>query len=94
MELTGTIKKIFPIKTGVNPITTKQWKKQEFLVVYKDGMYEREVLLQVMGEKIDLLKKVGEGETVNMKYNIESRYHSRTDSYFTNVTAWTMDPVS
>lgn len=93
MELTGTIKKLLDVRHG-NSREGKPWKKKEFLLLYTDGQYEREILMQVMGEKIDtVLSRFNEGDTVTVQYNIESRYNGGTGSYFTNITAWRMDLV-
>jgi len=80
MELTGKVKEVFDLKTG------DKFKKKEFLLEYEDGTYTRTLLLQCMGDKVDILNGIYPGDTVFVKFNAESRKNN--DRWFTNCTCW------
>ena len=85
LELTGTVHSVGQQESGTSK-GGKDWKKQSFVMVYKDGDYDKKVEMTVMGDKVDRVAKLGVGESVTVKFNLESREWN--DKWYTNATAW------
>jgi hypothetical protein len=79
MEVKGTIKKIYDVENGTSKNGT-QWQKRDF-VIETNEQYPKTVCFTVF-KHVDILEHVGEGQTVNVKFSIDSReyngkwYHS------------------
>jgi single-strand DNA-binding protein len=81
-DLTGKVKLVRDAQTfGNNGFT-----KREFVVVVEDGKYPQEIALECVQDKVSLLDKVKEGQTVTVTFDIRGReYNGR---YFNNLQAW------
>lgn len=79
MEVKGAIKKIYAVENGTSK-NGNEWQKRDF-VIETNEQYPKTVCFTVF-KHIDLLDNVGEGQTVNVKFSIDSRefngkwYHS------------------
>lgn len=86
MQISATLKKIFPIVTGQG--TNGIWKKQELLSEI-GGQYPKMLFGAVWGDKVDatLLK---EGNQLVVYFDVESReYNGR---WYTDVKMWMLEP--
>lgn len=86
MSLTakGHIKQIFPVESGVSK-AGKDWQKQEFIIQTQE-QYPKMICFTLFGDKVNYLNKIGEGECVDVSFNVESReYNGR---WFHNINAW------
>ena len=90
LKITGKLVKKLEVETGTSK-AGKEWQKQSF-VIDTGAQYNPEVCFQLFGEeKIQMLEKHKEGNTIEVLFNISSReYQGR---YFHNVDAWAINPV-
>lgn len=87
LDITGKIIKIMPETTGVSK-TGSSWVKQEFVIETFDK-FPRKVMMSVMGDKVQELKRFSEGNEIKASLNIESReYNGR---WYTDVRAWKIE---
>lgn len=70
-EIRGIINQIFPEMGGVGKNGT-EWRKKQILIEESD-QYKNNVLLQVWGDKIELLDAFTEGMEASFSFNIKSR---------------------
>ncbi len=87
MEFEGTVFQILPPASGTS--ARGEWQRQEVIFEMQDGSYSRKVAVTFFNKPNDVAAlKVGAMYTVS--FNIESReYQGR---YYTNVTAWRVQP--
>lgn len=88
-KIEGTIVYILKKESGESK-SGKTWEKQDF-VVETEGQYPKKVCFTLFGDKISLLDKFSEGNSVCVSYNIESR--DSNGRWFHNVTAWKIESV-
>lgn len=85
-EITGTIKKIFDTQTF-----SSGFFKREFVVTTEDR-FPQDIKLDCLKEKAEQLEKFKEGERVKVSFDIRGReYNGR---YFTDLSAWKIEPHS
>ncbi len=87
MSLTvkGKIIKVLPIESGTSK-AGKEWKKQGF-VVDTGAQYNPTVCFSLFGdEKINMLRNFGEGQEVEVAFNISSREFN--EKWYHNIDAW------
>jgi len=91
LKVTGIIKKILPVETGVSK-ADKEWKKQGF-ILDTGAQYNPEICFNVFGaEKVENLTKYNkEGDSVEVHFNVSSREYE--GKYFHNVDAWRIEKV-
>ena len=85
LKVKGKIVKILEVEKGTSK-AGKEWKKQGF-VIDTGAQYNPEVCFSLFGdEKVDMLRNFGEGQEVEVAFNVSSReYNGR---YFHNLDAW------
>lgn len=87
LDIEGKIIQIMPATSGMSK-AGKEWTKQEFVIETKD-QYPRKVMMSVMGEKVNDLKRFAVGNEIKASLNIESReYNGR---WYTDVRAWRLE---
>lgn len=87
LDITGKILQIMNETSGQSR-SGNNWVKQEFIIETYDK-FPRKVLISVMGEKVQDLKKFKPGEEIKASLNIESReYNGR---WYTDVRAWKLE---
>lgn len=80
MEIQGKVVAVLPKQSGTSK-AGKAWEKQEFILEYQEGGYNRKLNITAMSDKIGL---VNTGEEVKAHFIIESReYDGR---WYTNAT--------
>lgn len=85
LELKGTIKVILDEQSGEGK--NGAWRKQDFVIEYKDGDYPKLACFTSFGEKkIEYLNKYKVGQEVTVSFNAESKEWN--GKYFTNLNAW------
>lgn len=87
LQITGTIKSISEVQSGISKTTNKEWKKLNFVIETKSD-YPKSVAFTVFGgEKVDNFVKYNKvGQTVDVSFDPESReYKGR---YYTDLNAW------
>lgn len=85
MELQGTIKKIGNIETFASG-----FQKREF-VLQTTEQYPQPINIEIMGDKIDILDPINEGDNVNVGINIRGREWTSPlgeTKYFNSIVAW------
>lgn len=86
MQLAGTIVKIFPIESGESK-SGKAWQKQNLVIEYQDGNYQRKALLTGKAESIlSTISQLKPGDVVTCNITVEAREWN--DRFFTDVTVW------
>ncbi len=87
LDIEGKIIQIMPATSGMSK-AGKEWTKQEFVIETKD-QYPRKVMMSVMGDKVNELKRFAVGNEIKASLNIESReYNGR---WYTDVRAWKLE---
>jgi len=85
MQLTGTVHLVLQQESGTSK-NGKDWKKQVFIINYKDGDYDKQLALTTMGSTVEQIASIGIGQTVTVDFNAESReYNGR---WYTDCKAW------
>ncbi len=92
VTITGTIKKILPIESGISK-AGKEWQKQG-VIIEQNTEYNKDVVINAFGQdKIKNLNKFSEGDTIDIMCNVYSRefngkYYTSLDGYwFSNKNA-------
>jgi hypothetical protein len=88
MEINGQLIKILPEVTGQG--TKGPWTKQEFVIETKE-QFPKKACFSIWGDKIDILRKFGMNDMVKVSFNIESREHTTTGRWYTELRAWRID---
>ena len=87
LDITGKIIQIMNETSGQSK-TGNTWTKQEFVIETYDK-FPRKVMMSVMGDKVQELKRFKVGDEIKASLNIESReYNSR---WYTDVRAWKIE---
>ena len=87
LDITGKIIQIMNETSGQSK-TGNTWTKQEFVIETYDK-FPRKVMMSVMGDKVQELKRFKTGDEIKASLNIESReYNSR---WYTDVRAWKIE---
>ncbi len=85
MDVTGTVKRILPVQ-----IVSATFRKRE-LVVNTDEQYPQTVAIEFTQDKVDLLDRVREGESVTVSINIRGREWTSPQGdvrYFVSLQGW------
>jgi len=84
MEVTGTVKSILPLESGISK-SGKEWKKQS-IVIDTGGEFNNEVCVSAFGDKLKQMNKLEIGMEVSVLCNVYSReYNGR---YFHNIDGY------
>tara|TARA_R100001594_G_scaffold31677_2_gene59074 strand:- start:8854 stop:9195 length:342 start_codon:yes stop_codon:yes gene_type:complete len=86
MEISGTIKKILPLKSGTSE-AGYEWKKRDVILTQfnADPKYVKDVCITAFGDKaLESMSRFIVGDTVDVKVNVESREFN--GKYYTNLT--------
>lgn len=90
LQVKGKIQQILQIESGVSR-AGKEWKKQEF-VIETDDQFPRKVCFTLFNDKSSLIEGFGEGDEVDVSFNLESREFN--GKWYHNINAWKIDRVS
>lgn len=82
----GIIKDILPER-----IISEKYKCKEIILEVKSGEYTKQIGFEFFGDKIELLTGYGEGEEVEVFFNIDARMWN--ERVFNNVRAWRIQRV-
>jgi hypothetical protein len=85
-QVTGRLFKILPAQHGSGK--NGAWVKQEF-VIETTEQYPKKICLCAWGDKVDELKGIQLGDTLNVSFNLESREYN--ERWFTDVRAWKIE---
>ena len=87
LQITGSIKVITEVQSGVSKSSGKEWKTLS-LVIGTGGDYPKDVSFTVFGgEKVDNFVKYNKvGQTVDVSFEPESREYK--GKYYTDLNAW------
>jgi len=82
MTITGTIKKIKPVESGVSNGNT--WKNQ-LVIIDQGGEYPKDLAFKINPDKIDI-NQFAEGESITAHIEVQSREYN--DRFYTDVKAF------
>ena len=87
LQITGTIKSIGEVQTGIAKSSGKEWKKMLF-VIDTEGEYPKSVAFNLFGgEKVDNFVKYNKvGQRVDVSFDVESREYK--GKYYSEFNAW------
>ena len=90
LEVKGTIVEIY----DENQVTDR-FKKREFVIEVKEGMYSEFVKMQLVQDKTSLIDAFKVGDEINVSFNLKGRPYTRDGktTYFTNLDAWRISAV-
>ena len=98
MEVTGTVKSILPLESGISK-SGKEWKKQSILID-TGGDFNNEIAVSAFGDKIDSMNKLEIGMEVSVLCNVYSReyngryFHNIDGYFFTNQSNKSSDKIN
>jgi hypothetical protein len=87
LDITGKIVQIMNATNGTSK-AGKEWTKQEFVIETQE-QYPRKVMMSVMGDKVQELKKFSVGMDIKASLNIESREYNT--KWYTDIRAWKIE---
>lgn len=83
LEINGKVFKILQEQSGEGK--NGRWVKQDF-VIETDDQFPKKVCFSSWGDKVAEVKKMAEGDTLTVSFNVESReYNGR---WYTDLRAW------
>jgi len=83
LEVSGKVFKLLQEQSGEGK--NGRWVKQEFVIETED-QFPKKVCFSTWGDKVSELKKLAEGDAVEVSFNAESReYNGR---WYTDLRAW------
>ena len=91
LQITGTVKTVLDETTGVSG-AGKEWRKQSFVVTYKDGNYDKDVAITGMNDKCDVIGGLRSGQAVTVYFNVSSREYN--GKWYTDCSMWKVDAGS
>jgi len=91
LEVKGTVVEIY----DENQVTDR-FKKREFVIEVKEGMYSEFVKMQLVQDKTSLIDAYKVGDEINVSFNLKGRPYTRDGktTYFTNLDAWRITAVN
>ena len=89
MELTGTVIHVNELKSGEGK-RGKTWKSQEFVIQFKDGIYDKKCMLTLINDKTELCPSIG--DAVKVLFNIDCREYN--DKWYNDLTAWKVEVLA
>ena len=72
MQFEGRVKELMPVQSGTSQKTGEPWKNQQFVFGFyesSDAIYEREVILKLRNDKVDLYK-LQVGDKIKAKFGL------------------------
>ena len=90
MNVKGTLIQILNPESGVSK-GGKEWTKQDF-VIETNEQYPKKICFTLFGDKSSLISPFGEGQEVDVHFNIESRDFN--GKWYHSVTCWKIELVS
>ena len=91
LSIKGRITKVLQLENGTSK-AGKAWEKQSF-VLDTGAQYSPEVCFSVFGdEKVKMLENFGEGQEVEVAFNISSREFN--GKYYHNLDAYKISPLA
>lgn len=95
MEITGTIKAIYPITNGVSQ-SGKEWQKVDF-IVSEDREYGDSIVISSFNERIPLLVPFKAGDKVVVKFDARAVEFTRNDgskALFNRINLYKIDSIA
>lgn len=89
MEVTGIVKKMYPLASGKTKDGTKDWQSQDFLLE-TEAQYPDRFCFTLLGENTTRFG-IAEGDKVLVKFNGQAREHN--DRCFNSLIAWDVRKV-
>jgi len=86
LQVQGKLIQKLPTESGEG--RNGRWEKKQF-VIETEEQYPKKICIMLWGDKISMLDKVTEGDSLTVSINIESReFNSR---WYTDVKAWRIE---
>lgn len=95
-ELTGTLIKVLPIKSGVSQ-SGKEWQSLDFVIEHESGQYPKRACLTLFGSDKIQQANVMEGQQYRVCFDIDCREWTGKDGttrWFNSVIAWKIEPAN
>lgn len=89
MNIKGKLKKKLDLVTGISK-AGKEWQKQSF-VLDTGTKYNNIICIEAFGDKVQDLKNVSEGDTLEVQININCNEYK--GKYYTSLQAWSISVV-
>lgn len=84
MNITGKIIRVYPVVEGVSK-AGNEWRKQEYVLKYLSGQYEKCLIFAVMGEKIEQFN-IQDGGVYDVYFDIDAREYN--GKWYNSVNVW------
>lgn len=95
MEISGNIKYIGPLVSGVSKATGKQWQKREFVVEDFSDRYPDSAAITAFGDKVSELDSFALEQPVTVTFDITARQYQKPDgttAVFNNLNMYKIQP--
>ena len=75
---------------------SEKFRKREFVLEYPDGSYTQFIKFQLTQDKCSLLDQYKVGDDVKVAFNLSGKPFTKngTTMYFTNLSAWRLEPAN
>ena len=83
LEVSGKVFKLLQEQSGEGK--NGRWVKQEFVIETED-QFPKKICFSSWGDKVAEVKKLAEGDAVEVSFNVESREYN--DRWYTDLRAW------
>lgn len=87
MKLQGRVTSVTPTQTGEGK--NGQWRKAGFMIVYKDGEYDKTCYFTGFNKPVDFIEKLKVDQMVDVSFSPESRIYN--DKPYTDLNVWRID---
>lgn len=87
MKLQGRVTSVTPTQTGEG--AKGEWKKNGFMLVYKDGEYEKQLYFTGFGKIVEPIEKLKIDQMVEVLFSAESRIYN--DKPYTDCKPYRID---
>ncbi|MBI3234793.1 MAG: DUF3127 domain-containing protein, partial [Bacteroidetes bacterium] len=86
LEIQGKVIKIMPAESGEKNGTA--WSRQSFVIETAD-QYPKKICFGAFGDKVQIISKLKEGETVKVSFDVSSREYN--DKWYTDLRPWKIE---
>lgn len=96
LKLFGTVREVFPQRTGTSQTTGSQWWSQDFTLDIADGKFTQTVKFSLSGRALNKenIAQLTAGNSVTVSFSLVSREATARDGrifYNTNANAWKIE---
>lgn len=81
-SIRGTITEILEVKEF------GKMSKRDFALTFSDGKYDQTVRLELIGDRMDQLEGIEEGDEVTVHFDLRGHKNQKSGAIYNNLTCW------